>query len=91
MHRLLERSLRAWRLIGRVERLDPGGIAIDGLGRRIVVRRAGPGDPFRWWIESEGRTRPAISAVAVLRQVRSVLDPGYRPARVRIAAPVQTG
>jgi hypothetical protein len=33
-----------------------------------------------------GRKRGAISLVAVLRQVRAALDPGYANYRVRIAA-----
>jgi hypothetical protein len=30
------------------------------------------------------RTRPAISLVAVLRQVRQAVDPGYAASRVRV-------
>jgi hypothetical protein len=33
----------------------------------------------------DGRTRRAISIVAVLRQVREALDPGYAANRVRVA------
>jgi hypothetical protein len=42
--------------------------------------------PFRWLVTTDGRERPAISIVAVLRQVRDVLDPGYAMRRVRIGA-----
>jgi hypothetical protein len=41
---------------------------------------------FRWTVTIDGRTRGAISLVAVLRQVREALDPGYTAVRVRIAA-----
>ena len=44
------------------------------------------GLPFRWLVITDVRERPAISIVAVLRQVRGVLDPGYATRRVRIAA-----
>jgi len=39
---------------------------------------------FRWLVTIDGRQRPAISIVAVLRQVRQVVDPGYAARRVRI-------
>jgi hypothetical protein len=34
----------------------------------------------------DGRRRGAVSLVAVLRQLRAALDPGYAKTRVRIAA-----
>ena len=40
---------------------------------------------FRWIVTVEGRKRGAISLVAVLRQVREALDPGYAGSRVRVA------
>ena len=40
---------------------------------------------FRWMVTVDGRKRGAISLVAVLRQVREALDPGYAANRVRIA------
>jgi hypothetical protein len=40
---------------------------------------------FRWMVTVDGRKRGAISLVAVLRQVREALDPGYAASRVRIA------
>ena len=40
---------------------------------------------FRWTVTVDGRKRMAISLVAVLRQVREALDPGYAANRVRIA------
>jgi hypothetical protein len=35
---------------------------------------------------TDGRRRGAISLVAVLRQVRTALDPGYATMRARLAA-----
>ena len=87
---LLEQSLIAWRVIGRVRRGDDGVITITGLGRAIIVARAEPGHPFRWLVTVDGRRRPAVSLVAVLRQVRGALDPGHAATRVRFgAAPVE--
>jgi hypothetical protein len=40
---------------------------------------------FRWTVTVDGRKRVAISLVAVLRQVREAVDPGYAAIRVRIA------
>jgi hypothetical protein len=39
---------------------------------------------FRWMVTIDGRTRPAISLVAVLRQVRAALDPDFAATRVRV-------
>ena len=53
---------------------------------RIFVKPAPSDLPFRWLVAIDGRERPAISIVAVLRQVRETLDPGYATRRVRIGA-----
>ena len=42
--------------------------------------------PFRWMVTIGDSTRGAISIVAVLRQVRSALDPGYVASRALIAS-----
>ena len=39
---------------------------------------------FRWLVTIDGRERPAVSLIAVLRQVRQALDPGYAASRVRV-------
>ena len=49
-----------------------------------VIERS-PDAMFRWMVTVGGRTRGALSLVAVLRQVREALDPGYAASRVRIA------
>jgi hypothetical protein len=40
---------------------------------------------FRWLVTIDGRTRPALSLLAVLRQVREALDPDYSGSRLRVA------
>ena len=83
--RLIAQSLIAWRVLARARRGDDGAIAVTGLGRLIRVERAGPVEPFRYMVTVDGRRRPALSLVAVLRQVRGALDPAYEKTRVRIA------
>lgn len=83
--RLLEQSLVNWRLIGRVKIELRSVIVVEGLGRQIRITRSDPGLPFRWMITTDGRTRPALSIITVLRQVRGALDPSFKPVRVRIA------
>lgn len=86
LFRLIEQSLIAWRVLARARHANDGGIEITGLGRLIRIERALPGDPFRYFVTVDGRRRPALSLVAVLRQVRIALDPAYAKIRVRIAA-----
>ena len=82
---LLERSMIAWGLLARV-RLEAGGvITVLAPGREVRVTRAPAGSPFRWMVSVDARKRPAVSVLAVLRQVRQALDPGYTKNRVRIA------
>jgi hypothetical protein len=83
---LLMQSLLAWHVYGEVRRASGDAILVSGDGREILVRPAPPGLPFRWLVTIDGRERPAISIVAVLRQVREALDPGYATQRVRVAA-----
>jgi hypothetical protein len=83
---LLAQSLIAWRVAGSIERAHDGALAIRGGCKDIRIERAPPHVPFRWMITVDGRRRGAISLVAVLRQVREALDPGYAASRVRIAA-----
>ncbi len=83
---LLTQSLLAWRVCGEVRRAGGSTILVSGVGREIRVAPAPPGLPFRWLVTVDDRERPAISVVAVLRQVRQALDPGYAMERVRVAA-----
>jgi hypothetical protein len=82
---LLTQSLVAWRVPGNVERADDGALVIGGSAKAIRIERAPPHLMFRWMVTVDGHKRPAISLVAVLRQVRAALDPGYAVRRVRIA------
>jgi hypothetical protein len=81
---LLAQSLAAWRVAGSVARAADGALVIYGASKDIRIDRAPP-QVFRWMVTIDGRKRPAISLVAVLRQVREALDPGYAANRVRIA------
>ena len=81
---LLTQSLAAWRVAGRIARDTDGALLIDA-GRSIRIEPAAPDLPFRWMVTIDGRRRGAISLVAVLRQVREALDPGYAVNRVRVA------
>ena len=83
---LLTQSLLAWGIVGEARRADGGAIEVTAERREIRVAPAPPGVPFRWLVTVDDRERPAISIVAVLRQVREALDPGYATRRVRVAA-----
>jgi hypothetical protein len=86
LYELLAQSLLAWRIAGEARRAGDGAIQVSGGCREILVKPAPPDVPFRWLVTVDDRERPAISTVAVLRQVREALDPGYAMRRVRIAA-----
>jgi hypothetical protein len=82
---LMAQSLAAWRVAGAVERSRDGAIVICGAGKEIRIDAAPSDSMFRWMVTIDGRKRRAISVVAVLRQVREALDPGYAAKRVRVA------
>lgn len=80
---LLAESLKAWHVSGDVDRVG-GGVVISAAGKTIRIEPALHQDMFRWLVAVDGRQRPAVSLVAVLRQVRQALDPGYAASRVRV-------
>jgi hypothetical protein len=82
---LLAQSLIAWRVAGSVKRAGDGALVIGASRKDIRIDRAPPHLRFRWMVTVDGRKRGAISLVAVLRQVREALDPGYAANRLRIA------
>src|SRR5262249_30226048 len=82
---LMVQSLAAWRVAGVVERSRDGAIVIRGARTDIRIDPAPSDLMFRWMVAIDGRKRPAISVVGVLRQVREALDPGYAANRVRVA------
>ena len=72
-------------MAGSVERASDGAARDRRDCKDIRIERAPPHLMFRWMVTVDGRKRGAISLVAVLRQVREALDPGYAANRVRIA------
>lgn len=82
---LLTQSLAAWRVAGSIRSEADGVIVICESHKDIRIARAPDDLMFRWIVAVEGRKRGAISLVAVLRQVREALDPGYAGSRVRVA------
>ena len=84
---LVVASLSAWGLAGVTTRTDDGAIVIDRTaGNKTVRIESKPDDSmFRWLLTVDGRSRPAISLVAVLRQVRAALDPDFAATRVRVS------
>ena len=81
---LLTQSLVAWGVSGQVKRTSDGAIVISGR-KDIRIEPAPEDSMFRWMVMIDGRVRSAISVLAVLRQVRQALDPGYAASRVRVA------
>ena len=83
---LVGESLAAWRLPGAAACTDGGAIVIAQTGQGRVRIEPKPDDPmFRWLVTVDGRTRPAVSLLAVLRQVRAALDPDFATTRVRVS------
>jgi hypothetical protein len=83
---LLTQSLLAWQLGGQARRASGGAILISCKRCELLIKPAPSDLPFRWLVTIDDRERPAISIVAVLRQVREALDPGYATRRVRVTA-----
>jgi len=85
LYELMTQSLLAWRLIGAVHATSDGAILVSCQTHNIRIEPAPPDLSFRWIVIVDDRRRAAISLVAVLRQVRAALDPGYATMRARIA------
>ena len=85
MRELMEQSLRFWRLTGCVRLGCDGAVLLSCGAHAIRIEPASPNLPFRWMVTIDNRRRGAVSTVAVLRQVRTALDPGYATQRVRLA------
>ncbi len=82
---LLVQSLSAWRVIGDVSREADGALLVAAGDKRLRITRAPADLPFRWMVAEGERTRAVTSVSGLLRNVRSAVDPGYRPVRLRIA------
>jgi hypothetical protein len=87
MGELMAASLAAWGLPGVATCTDDGAIVIDRTaGNKTLRIEPKPNDAmFRWMVTVDGRPRPAVSLVAVLRQVRAALDPDFAATRVRVS------
>ena len=85
LRELLEQSLLAWRLVGTVQCTGDDKVSLSCNATGIGIERVASGSPFRWMVTVNGRRRGAISLVAVLRQVRAALDPGYETHKIRVA------
>jgi hypothetical protein len=83
---LVGASLAAWRLAGEATCTHDGAIVIDRTGnsRNIRIEPKPQDSMFRWMVTVDGRARPAVSLLAVLRQVRAALDPDFAATRVRV-------
>ncbi len=82
---LLRQCLAAWQVPGEVGRAVDGALLLAAPGRELRVTRAAGDLPFRWMVAEGERTRGATSIAGLLRTVRAAVDPGSRPARLRIA------
>jgi len=85
MRELMEQSLRFWRLTGCVHLGGDGAVLLSCGAHAIRIEHAAPNLPFLWMVTIDNRRRGAVSTVAVLRQVRTALDPGYATLRARLA------
>ena len=92
---LVSESLAAWRLAGEARCTRDGAIEIDRTsnGKRLRIAPKPHDAMFRWMVATDGRERPAVSLLAVLRQVRAALDPDFAATRVRVsvASPLVPG
>jgi hypothetical protein len=86
MRELMEQSLRFWRLTGSVHLGCDGAVLLSCGAHAIRIEPAVPNLPFLWMVTIDDRRRGAVSTIAVLRQVRTALDPGYATLRARLAA-----
>ncbi len=84
LRRLLETSLEAWQLAGKVG-ADGASLVLNSRDTELLIAKAPADMPFRWVVMIEGRRRTAASVNGVLRIVRQTLAPGYEPLSLRIA------
>jgi hypothetical protein len=84
LRELLTQSLKVWNVSGGVEH-DGEGVMVIGQNGKSLRIEAARHPMFRWTVSVDSRKRGAVSLVAVLRQVREVLDPGYAGQRIRVA------
>ena len=87
MGELVAASLATWCLPGVATCTHDGAIVIEQTrdDKRVRIEPKPDDSMFRWLVTVDGRPRPAISLVAVLRQVRAALDSDYAATRVRVS------
>ena len=87
MGELVAASLATWGLPGVATCTHDGAIVIEQTrdNKRVRIEPKPDDSMFRWMVTVDGRPRPAISLVAVLRQVRAALDSDYAATRVRVS------
>ena len=82
---LLEQSLAAWHVTGEIRRESDGTLLLMSGDKQLRVSRAAADLPFRWIVTEGERIRGVTSIAGLLRAVRTAVDLGYRPVRLRIA------
>ena len=84
---LVGASLAAWRLAGEATCTHDGAIVVDRTGndKRLRIEPRPQDSMFRWTVTVDGRERPAVSLLAVLRHVRAALDPDFAATRVHVS------
>jgi hypothetical protein len=82
---LLVACLEAWRVTGEVRREESGAIVLTCNGKVARIEPPPTGLPFRYMLVTPERTRGLTSIAALLRAVRTLIEPDYRAAKVRIA------
>jgi hypothetical protein len=85
VHRLLVESLAAWHVADDVRCEADGTLLLVVGDKQLRVSRATGHLPFRWMVTEGERSRGVTSIAGLLRAVRTAVDPGYRPIRLRIA------
>ena len=82
---LLIESLKSWCVDGEVVPGGDGPIVVRVGETELRIEGAASDLPFRWLVTVGDRTRGVAAIPGLLRAVRAVVEPGYRPVRVRIA------
>ena len=85
---LLAESLRAWRIAGEVRTEADGTVVVLAGGVELRIERPPANLPFRWMVVTPTRRRGVASVSALLRVLRTALDPDHEASRLRIAEPL---
>ena len=82
---LLDASLAQWAVEARAEPAGGGAVVRrhGGAPLRVGGRHAEAGRGAPWTLDGE----PIASVLELLREVRSALDPGFAPTRLRVSPP----